>query len=221
MGRKPKKDRSTDVNVGQHVLLPVAVQLASSKLLARTPDNALGGGILNVIGNALARVVPVYFQDPAVPKPRPLSEGELEGSRVMDRATMLVLKDGRTLTSVSIRRRDLRRGIAVLRTAGIPELSKGPAQKPAAPYPELMAKVAEMEELVRPPLLPSQLGRVHGVALSIARNTADDAIADLAIRLLSAVHDARSAGEIADSRAIELLVARLRNVIRDKAKNNA
>src|SRR5918999_280830 len=104
MGRKPKKDHlSTDITVG-HLAFPVAVQLASSELIEEQRGDSGAqhiGGMLNVIGNALVRVVPVYFQDAGVAKPRPLSQGELEGSEVMHSATALVLKDGRTLTTVS------------------------------------------------------------------------------------------------------------------------
>src|SRR5687768_15031721 len=116
MRRKPKKDQSTDITVGQHVAFPDAVQLASSELIEdqRSYSGAQHvGGILDVVGNALVRVVPVYFQDAGVARPRPLSQGELEGSEVIHSATVLLLKDGRTLSTVWIKRRDLRRGIAV------------------------------------------------------------------------------------------------------------
>jgi hypothetical protein len=84
-----------------------------------------------------------------------------------------------------------------------------------------LEKVAEIEQLVRPPLLPSQMDRVNALALAIVRSSPEDAIAHLAMRLLSAVHDARKAGESADNQAIALIVARMRDAIRDKDKNNA
>jgi hypothetical protein len=213
MGRKPKKDQSTDINVGQHVDFSVAVQLASSHLVE---DPRADNEVLNVVGTALARVVPVYFQDAGVATRRALSQAELEGSEVMHSATVLLLKDGRTLSTVSIKRRDLQRGIAVLRTVGIPELASGRAREPARQSTELLAKIAEIERLVRPPLLPSQVQRVSELAISIARSGTGSGIANLAVRLLSALYDARSAGESADHRAIELIVARMRDAIGDK-----
>ena len=224
MGRKPKKDHlSTDITVG-HLAFPVAVQLASSELIEEQRSDSGAqhiGGMLNVIGNALVRVVPVYFQDAGVAKPRPLSQGELEGSEVMHSATALVLKDGRTLTTVSVKRRDLRRGIAVLRTTGIPQLASTRARKPASQHEELLAKVAEIERLVRPPLLPSQVDRVSTLAISIARSAPQGGIATHAVRLLGALYDARAAGENADTRGIAMIVARMRDAIGEQDKNSA
>jgi hypothetical protein len=217
MGRKPKKDQSTDISVGQHVAFSEAVQLASSELLedpVSLSEAQRGSGILNVIGNALVRTIPVYFQDPGVPRARPLSARELEGSQVMHRATVLVLKDGRSLSAVWIKRRDLRRGIGVLRNVGIPDLGKEHAREPGIQQAELLAKVAEIERLARPPLLASQMERLNALAISIARSAPQGALADLAMRLLRALHDARAAGEGADHRPIELIVARLREAIR-------
>ena len=213
MGRKPKKDQPNDITVGQHVAFPDAVQLASSKLV---DDPRSAKDVLNVVGSALARVVPVYFQDPGVAKARPLSQGELEGSEVIHSATVLLLKDGRTLSTVWIKRRDLRRGIAVLRTAGIAELAGKRARKPATQHEELLAKVAEIERLVRPPLLPSQVDRAGTLAISIARSAPEGGMATHAVRLLGALYDARTAGESADTQAIALIVARMRDAIPDK-----
>ena len=211
MGRKPKKDEPTDTAVGQHVAFSVAVRLVSVELAqdARHPTPST----LNVIGNALTRVVPVYLQRRGAARPRALSDGELEGAEVMHSATVLVLKDGRSLSSVSIRRRDLKRGIALLRTVGIPELGKARQGAPESPHKELLDKLAEIEKLVRPPLLPSQLDRVSVLAVAIARHAPDGGTAHLAMRLLSALHDARKGGEKAESRAIETIVARLREAI--------
>ena len=215
MDRKPKKDEPTDIGVGQHVAFAVAVQLASSQLL---DDPGSAKDALNIVGSALTKVVPVYFQDAGAATRRALSQAELEGSEVMHRATVLLLKDGRTLSAVSIRRSDLRRGIAVLKTAGIGKLGKGKGRKPATQSRELLAKVEEMERLVRPPLLPAQLDHVNALAVSIARSAMDAGVASLAMRLLSALHDARTAGDSADHRPIELIVARMRDAIADKDK---
>jgi hypothetical protein len=222
MGRKPKKDQSTDITVGQHVAFPVAVQLATSELFEdqRSDSGAQHvGGMLDVIGNALVRVVPVYFQDAGLAKPRPLSQGELEGSEVMHSATVLLLRDGRTLSTVWIKRRDLRRGIAVLRTTGISQLAGKRPGQPATQHEELLEKVSEIERLVRPPLLPSQVERVSTLAISIARSAPQGGIATHAVRLLGALYDARTAGENADTRGIALIVARMRDAIGDKEQN--
>ena len=211
MGRKPKKDEWTDNPVGQHVALPVAVRLASSELTeeARHPTP----GTLDLIGNALTRLVPVYMRRRGAARPRPLSEGELEGAAVMHSATVLLLKDGRSLSAVSIRRRDLKRGIAVLRTLGIAGIARERASKPHNANQELSAKVAEIEKLIRPPLLPSQMDRVSVLAVGIARGAPDGGTAHLAMRLLSALHDARKAGEAADTHPIEAILARLREAL--------
>ena len=197
MARKPKQD---------HLPLSDAVLLASNELLGDP-----GTDTLNLVGNALARVVPVYFED-GVLSPRALSEDELEGSQVMQRASVLRLKDGRSLSTVWIKRGDLRRGIAVLRTVGIPEIGNS-RDKSATEHAELSAKVAEIEELVRPPLLPSQMNRVNALAISISRSTSNAELASLAMRLLRAIHDARAAGDGADTRAIELIVVRMRETL--------
>jgi len=211
MGRKARKGESSDKLVGQHVALPVAVRLASVVLSeeARHPS----ASTLNVVGNALTRLVPVYLQRRGSARPRALSEGELEGSEVMHSATVLLLKDGRSLSSVSIRRRDLKRGIALLKTVGIAELGKARPRKPESPAAELVAKVDEIEKLIRPPLLPSQMDRVSVLAVGIARSAPDGSTAHLAMRLLSALHDARKAGDMADTQPIEAIVTRLREAL--------
>lgn len=217
MGRRPKKDQETDATAGQHLAFSDAVRLASSELL----ENRRGSGMLNLIGNALARLVPLYFQDSGRATPRALSQDELEGSQVMHRATVLLLKDGRSLSTIWIRRGDLRHGIAVLRTVGIPELGETPARNPATQQGELVAKVVEIERLVRPPLLRSQMDRANDLATSIARSAPDTEIGNLAVRLLRAIHDARAAADSADTRPIDLLVARMRDALRHKDKDNA
>jgi hypothetical protein len=228
MGRKPKIPQVTDGSLGQHLALSVAVHLASSQLLPApisVYDAQRARGVLNVIGDALARVVPLYVQDAGVAAPRPLLEGELDGCQVTRGATVLRLKDGRTLSTVLMKRGDLRHAIAVLKAVGIPELGDGatPKKPPKQEEPtrrpgELRAKVAEIEELVRRPFLPWQLDRVNALAISIARSAPDGRTANLAMRLLSAVHDARTAGDIEEDREIELMVAALRDAIHEADK---
>jgi hypothetical protein len=85
----------------------------------------------------------------------------------------------------------------------------GPAPRAPAVQLAILGKLAEIERLVRPPLLPSQLERAHSLALSIARNAPDGVIAMLGTRLVRAIQDAR-AGDSADNRAIALILARIR-----------
>src|SRR5919106_1044317 len=89
-------------------------------------------------------------------------------------ATVLVLSDGRSLSGVSIKRVDLRQAIAILKALGIQELA--PRQKPehpAAPAPEglaeLGASLAEIEALLRLPLVPAQVERANRLIVVMAR----------------------------------------------------
>lgn len=85
-------------------------------------------------------------------------------------------------------------------------------QPPRAPASQRLAilRISEVEGLIRPPLLPSQLERANGLALAIARNAPDAVIAMLGTRLVRAIQDARAAGESADIRPIALIVAQVR-----------
>jgi len=89
-----------------------------------------------------------------------------------------------------------------------------PASQPApAPRKNELAireRLSELEPLIRPPLLPSQLERADALAVAIARNAPDAVVAMLAARLMRAIQEARAAGEYADIRPIALIVARIR-----------
>lgn len=86
----------------------------------------------------------------------------------------------------------------------------GPSARAPTAHLAVLGKLTEMERLIRPPLLPSQLERANTLAVSIARNAPDAVIAMLGTRLVRAIQDARAAGEGADTRAIALIVARIR-----------
>ena len=84
---------------------------------------------------------------------------------------------------------------------------------PASQHLAILRNLSEVEELIRPPLLPSQLERANGLALAIARDAPDAVIAMLGTRLVRAIQDAHAAGESADIRPIALIVARVRAAI--------
>ena len=149
-------------------------------------------------------------------EPRLLDPAELQGATVRHGATVLVLKDGRAFSAVSIKRTDLRQAIAVLRTVGIPDMpnvvpSGSESEKRSGvddPMPRLRAQLREMEQLLRPPLIASQVERANSIAISIARHAPHGHIANQAMRLMSAVTDARNGSERQDE--IQLAIARLK-----------
>ena len=88
--------------------------------------------------------------------------------------------------------------------------ARQPPRAPASQRLAILRSLSEVEGLIRPPLLPSQLERANGLALAIARNAPDAVIAMLGTRLVRAIQDARAAGESADIRPIALIVAQVR-----------
>lgn len=87
------------------------------------------------------------------------------------------------------------------------------SQPPPAPTKyelAILGRLSELEQLIRPPLLPSQLERADALAVAIARNAPDAVVAMLATRLMRAIQEARAAGEYADIRPVALIVARIR-----------
>jgi hypothetical protein len=225
MGRKSKTQQLTDSILGQHLSLSVAAHLARTQLVPdplTVYDAQHMSEMIDVIGNALARVVPLYAPSAMAGQPQQLMEGELEGARVMRGAMLLVLKDGRSLTGVSVKRADLRQAIAILKAVGIQELvpRKAPPELLKAQEPdrleELQKQLAEVEILLRLPLVPGQVDRANAVLVSVARNAPAGRIANHAMRLMSAVHDACH-GISQDERQIEVLLARLRATLEEAA----
>jgi hypothetical protein len=221
MGRKTKTQQLLDSTLGQHLALSVAAHLARTQLVPdplTVYDGQYTVEMLDAVGSALARVAPLYVVDPAAGAPRPLAEGELEGAHAKRGASVLVLKDGRSLSGVSIKRADLRQAIAILRAVGIPEFRRGPAAAPKAAEPDPAAaareRVAEIEDLLRPPLAPAQVRRANSLLLSIARSASQGRVANVAMRLMSAVHDARGDGSPEDAQ-IQMLTARLRAALEE------
>lgn len=88
-----------------------------------------------------------------------------------------------------------------------------PPRTPASHYLAVVERLSELERLIRPPLLPSQIERASALAVTIAQHSPDAVIAMLATRLVRAIEDARAAGEGADARPIALIVARMRAAV--------
>ena len=222
MARKSKTEELTDGITGQHLSLPVAAHLARTQLVP-DPMQVYDGqhvlDTLNVIGLALARTAPLYAVDPAAAALRQLTPAELEGAATKRGAAMLTLKDGRTLTGVSIRRADLRQAIAVLKAVGLPELAPVPTPpKAAEPAPgagveAVRARLTEVEGLLVPPLLPAQVDRAKAGAVWIARNAPHGRVANLAMQLMSALYETRGTEEIPGG--FRMALARLRAALQD------
>lgn len=222
MGRKSKAQQLTESVLGQHLALAVAAHLARTQLVPdplKVYDAQYMSDMLDVIGNALARVAPLYVRDVNGKEPRQLVESELDGARVKRGATVLALRDGRALSAVSVKRADLRQAIAILKAVGIPELARDTLEA-AAPQPpdrwtELRARMAEIDRLLRPPFVTEQLERASGLMVSIARGAPQGRVSHMAMRLMSAVHDAR-ARQAADDDQVRIMLARLRAALDSK-----
>jgi len=217
VGRRKTK-QLTDSIVGQHLALSVAAGLARTQLV---PDPLMAydalhiTGTLNLVGGALARVAPLYVRETKTGAVRELSQDELQGAEVRSGALLLVLKDGRTLSSVSIKRADLRQAIAVLKTIGIPELRLPlPKETPVASPepPSLAGQLTELEALLHAPLIAPQTEKANAIAVAIARQAREGRIANLAMQLVSAIYAARDADE-SEARRVPLALARLRDAL--------
>jgi hypothetical protein len=223
MGRKSKTQQLTESILGQHLALSVAAHLARTQLVP-DPLSVYDGQhmteALDVVANALAKVAPLYVQDTKNGTARELSAAELEGAAVRRAATMLALKDGRSLSSVSMKRADLRQAIAILKAVGVPELrvarpqEEAPASK-TEPQP-LAEQVAELESLLRLPLIEPHVQKANGLAVAIARRARQGRVANLAMQLLSAVHETRAQSE-PEMRKVNLALARLRSALEESA----
>jgi hypothetical protein len=217
MARKSGTRYLAETSLGQHLALPVAAHLARTQLVS-DPLSVCDGQhlseMLDVMARALAKVAPLYAQDPGSGQPRELNAAELEGASVRRGATVVMLRDGRTLSSVTIKRADLRQAIAVLKAVGVEELLPQPkkAAEPAPPAPDrvrdALAQLTELEALLQPPLVTTRIDQASRLAVSIARHAPHGRVANLAMQLMSALHEARGAGEIPAS--LGLVSSRLR-----------
>ncbi|HEX6158406.1 MAG TPA: hypothetical protein VFZ54_20440, partial [Burkholderiales bacterium] len=167
------------------------------------------GDMLDVIAASLASIAPLYVFDAASGEPRRLTPEEVQ--------------KGGALSGVSIRRADLRQAIGVLKARGLPEImSRVPV--PAAPNPPpkiepdpgaLLARLAELERLLTPPLLPAQIEQARSAALFIARHAPHGRVANLAMQLMSALHEPRDAEDEAPG-GYRMALARLRAALEQK-----
>ena len=216
-----RRSKATETIAGQHLALSAAAHLARVQLV-RDPlgahDASHNVEMSNMIGTALARSARLYVLDANSGEPRELIPSEVEGAVAKKGAMVLVLNDGRTLSGVSIKRSDLQQAIAILKAIDIAE--PGPA--PGNPQPmdarrddhfaKLRARVAEIEALLVFPLLPSQADRANSLAISIAREAPHGRISNLAMHLVSAVHDARGDG---NPDSVRIMLARLRAAVEE------
>lgn len=204
---------------GQHVALAVAAQLARTQLVPDPPGNCPGAplrDLLDAVGQALARTATLHVTDAQTGATREIDPAELEGAVAKQGATLLVLKDGRALSGLSVRRADLRQAIALLKALGVPQLAASPppaaATAPDGNGEALGARLAELEQLLTPPLLPEQVDRAKAGAVWIARHAAQGRVANLAMQLMSALHETDGSDEIPGG--FRLALARLRAAIK-------
>ena len=203
----------------------MAAHLARSQLVPE-PLKAYDGQhlaeMLDVMAQALTRSAALHQIDAQTGLTRELSPAELEGAVARRGATELVLKDGRTLSGVSVKRADLRQAIALLHTIGVPELAAAPppavAGKPVvnANGEALRARLAEVENLLQPPLLPAQVERAKAGAVWIARHAPHGRVANLAMQLMSALHESKGVDEIPGG--FRMALARLRAAFEETAQ---
>ncbi len=227
MASKSKTDNSTDSISGQYLSLAVAAHLARTQLVPdplKVYDSQHLGDMLNVVAQALAGTAPLQITEAASGEKRALSSLDLEGAVAKRAANVLVLKDGRTLTGVSIRRSDLRQAIAILKAVGIPEFAPSPATAPRSGgngngnggMQALHARFAEVDRLLTPPLLPAQVEQAKAAAVWIARHAPHGRVANLAMQLMSSLHETRGTEEIPGG--FRMALARLRAALDESAK---
>jgi hypothetical protein len=215
---KRKTDRLIDDLRSQHIALSVAAGLARTQLIpdpSRVYDSQHLSESLNHVARGLAKVAQLYVTTGGE-APRPLSPIELEGAQIQRGATLVLLKDGRKLSAISMKRTDLRQAVAILKTIGIQELA--PYQpEPAAPEPtperpDPLTQLTELERLLGLPLVAPQVARANTLAVALARSAPEGRIANLAMQLVSVVHEAKS-DPTPDGDRLKLSLARLREAL--------
>jgi len=220
VGRRSKTQQITSTFAGQHLALSVAAHLARTQLVPDplgVYDGQHMSEMLDVVARALSRVAPIYVRDAGAADPRPLTPGELDGATIRRGATLVALADGRSFSSATIKRLDLRQAIAILKAVGIEELNRPQAAAESRPQEprarKLLAQIEEVETLLEPPLLPGHLERAGQHMIWIAREAPHGRVANLAMRLMSALLEARGADALPPGALAEL--ARLRAAVED------
>lgn len=206
-----------DRMLGQHINLTAATHIARTQLVrdpAARYDTEHLFELLDVIARALVKVATLYVREPNA-EPRELTAAELEGAKVLEGGNYLILRDGRKVSAVSIKRMDLRQAIAVLRAVGLPELGAEPRRAPPPPGNEGMRDQAleleTLEGLLRAPLISPQLERANAILISLARHQNARGVAIIAMQLMSALLESRGQEEL-DER-VPVLLAQLRAAV--------
>lgn len=182
----PRRTPLAETILGEQLKLSVAAHLARTQL-APDPRARYDGQhlmeMVEAVGQALTRVATVYVRDRAGGAPRELSLAELEGASVKEGANLLVLRDARTFSTVSIKRADLRQAIAILKAVGIPWPQPQAARPaPARSAPDFPALLAEIEAA-----LPNDVERAQRLLIAVARSAPDGRVANRAMQLMSAL----------------------------------
>jgi len=200
-----------DAILGQHLSLTVAahlarVQLVSNPLARYDAEHIIQ--MVELVAGALVKVAPLYVSGEAGATPREIRAAELEGATVGQGGALLVLKDGRMLSGISIKRGDLRHAIAVLRSVGVPGLEQRERKPALAPSPDPLQMLERIEALTRQAGPPREL---NALLATLARHAADERVANLALQLMSALHESN------DDRVV-LALAQLRTVLNAQAQ---
>jgi hypothetical protein len=221
----------SDSVAGQHLALSVAAHLARTQLVPeplKVYDSQHLSEMMNHVAMALARTATLYVYDGSPGEPRQLTPAELEGAVAKRSATVLVLKGGRALAGVSMRRGDLRQAIAILKAIGLqeiaPQLPVPPDDarpgKPASPEingEALLARLAEIEVLLQPPLIAAQVDKAKAGALFIARHAPHGRVANLAMQLMSALQEACGTDDVPGG--FRMSLARLRAALHETTES--
>jgi hypothetical protein len=81
----------------------------------------------------------------------------------------------------------------------------------------LHARFAEVDRLLTPPLLPAQVDQAKAAAVWIARHAPHGRVANLAMQLMSSLHETRGTEEIPGG--FRMALARLRAALEENASN--
>ena len=194
---------------GQHIALSVAAHLARTKLapgVSGRYDTEHFLEMLDVVARALAKTAPLYVREGADSDPRELRPDELEGLTVENGGNLVLLQDGRKLSSVSIKRSDLRDAIAILISIGVPGISQPRIEKPATHEPQLDPQVAldELERLLRPPFMSPAIEEVNRILIGLARQSKIAGLASTAMSLMTALNECRGRNVLSENAQVLL-----------------
>ena len=190
---------------GQHIALSVATHLARTKLapgVSRRYDTEHFLEMLDVLARALAKTAPLYVREGADSDPRELRPDELEGLTVEKGGNLVLLQDGRKLSSVSIKRSDLRDAIAILISIGVPGISQPRIEKPATHEPpplDPQVALEELERLLRPPFISPEIEEVNRILIGLARQSKIAGLASTAMSLMTALNECRGRNVLSEN----------------------